>query len=234
MRHSHVPTYSDSAASAAVIKQWSWRILPCASTSTVCRSARHRGALARERFRVYWTRWSSKGGKPGRPPLSRQIRELIETLAKANPLWHAPRIHGELRKLGINVSERTVSRILATLKRSSTQSWRTFFKNHIGEIVATDFFTVPTVGMRVVFVFLVFAHDRRKVLHFGVTEHPTSQWTGQQVVEAFADRDAARYLIRDRDGAYGNEFRQRVQSLGTQEILTVPRSPLAETRLSSG
>lgn len=179
----------------------------------------------RERFRRYWTQLSNPGGKPGRPPISRQIRELIRTLAKANPLWRSPRIHGELRKLGIKVSERTVSRILATVKRPPSQTWRTFLKNHIGETVATDFFTVPTVGLRVLFVFLVLAHDRRRVLHFGITEHPTSQGVGQQVVEAFADRDAARYLIRDRDGAYGDEFRRRVQSFGTEEILTAPRSP---------
>jgi putative transposase len=179
----------------------------------------------RERFRRYWTQLSNPGGKPGRPPIGRQIQELIRTLAKANPLWCAPRIHGELRKLGIKVSERTVSRILAIVKRPPSQTWRTFLKNHVGGIVATDIFTVPTVGLRVLFVFLVFAHERRRVLHFGITEHPTSQWVGQQVVEAFADTDAARYLVRDRDGAYGDEFRRRVQSLGTQEILIAPRSP---------
>lgn len=179
----------------------------------------------RERFRVHWTRLSNNGGKSGIPPISRQIQELIRALAKANPLWRAPRIHGELRKLGIKVSERTVSRTLATVKRPPSQTWRTFLKNHMDEMVATDFFTVPTVGLRVLFVFLVLAHNRRKVLHFGVTEHPTSQWVGQQVVEAFAERDAARYLIHDRDGAYGGEFRRRIQSLGTREILTAPRSP---------
>lgn len=179
----------------------------------------------RERFRRYWAQLSKGRGKPGRPPIRGQVRELIQTMAVRNPLWRAPRIHGELRKLGIEVSERTVSRILATIKRPPSQSWKTFLKNHIGEIVATDFFTVPTVGLRVLFVYLVLAHDRRKVLHFGITEHPTSQWVGQQVVEAFANRDAARYLIRDRDGAYGEEFRRRVQSLGTQEILTAPQSP---------
>lgn|ERR1700731_4454482 len=94
-------------------------------------------------------------------------------------MWRAPRIHGELRKLGIKVSERTVSRILAIVKRPPSQTWRTFLKNHVGEIVATDFFTVPTVGLRVLFVFLVFAHERRRVLHFGITEHPTTQWVGQ-------------------------------------------------------
>jgi len=178
-----------------------------------------------QRFRAYWAQLSKRAGKLGRPAISCQIRELIRTLAKANPLWRAPRIHAELRKLGIKVSERTVSRILATVKRPPSQTWKTFLQNHIGEIVATDFFTVPTVGLRVLFVFLVLAHDRRRVLHFGITEHPTSPWVGQQVVEAFADRDAARYLIRDRDAAYGDEFRRRIQSLGTQEILPHPGVP---------
>src|SRR5579859_1185982 len=179
----------------------------------------------RERFRVFWARLSNKSRKSGRPSTSHPIRELIRVLAKANPLWRAPRIHGELRKLGIQVSERTVSRILATIKRPPSQTWRTFLKNHMGATVATDFFTVPRAGLRVLFVFLVLAHERRKVLHFGITEHPTSQWVGQQVVEAFADRDAARYLIHDRDGSYGIEFRRRVQSLGTREILIAPQSP---------
>lgn len=110
-------------------------------------------------------------------------------MAHANPLWRAPRIHGELLKLGIGVSERTVSRILQTLKRPPSQTWKTFLENHIGEMVATDFFTVPTVRMRVFFIFLILEHTRRRVLRFAVTEHPTAEWTGQQMVEAFQDRD---------------------------------------------
>jgi transposase InsO family protein len=145
-------------------------------------------------------------------------------MASANPLWRAPRIHGELLKLGIEISERTVSRILQTVKRPPSQSWKTFLQNHIGELVAIDFFTVPTVRLRVLFVFLVLEHQRRKVLHFGVTEHPTAGWVGQQMVEAFAEREAPRYLIRDRDAAYGNEFRRRVQALGMTEVITAPRS----------
>lgn len=137
----------------------------------------------------------------------------------------APRIHGELRKLGIQVSERTVSRILRTVKRPPSQTWKTFLQNHIGEIVAIDFFTVPTIRLRVLFVFLVIEHQRRKVLHFGVTEHPTAAWTAQQVVEAFSEQDAKHYLIRDRDSIYGDEFRCRVQALGMNEVITAPRSP---------
>jgi putative transposase len=146
-------------------------------------------------------------------------------MALANATWRAPRIHGELQKLGIVVSERSVSRVLQTVKRPPSQTWRTFLQNHIGEIVAIDFFTVPTIRLRVLFVFLVMQHERRRVLHFGVTEHPTAEWTAQQVVEAFSDRDVKHYLIRDRDSIYGIEFRRRVQSLGLKEVVSAPRSP---------
>ena len=146
-------------------------------------------------------------------------------MARLNALWRAPRIHGELLKLGIDVAERTVSRILRTIKRPPSQTWKTFLQNHIGEIVATDFFTVPTLRLRVLFVFVVLEHQRRKVLHFGVTEHPTAEWVAQQMTEAFSERDAPRYLIRDRDASYGDEFRRRIKSLGMTEVLTAPRSP---------
>jgi putative transposase len=143
----------------------------------------------------------------------------------ANPLWRAPRIHGELKMLGIDISERTVSRILRKLPRPPSQTWKTFLHNHIGQMVSMDFFTVPTVTMRVLFVFLVLEHRRREVLHFNITEHPTAAWTSQQIVEAFADRDAPRYLIHDRDGIYGNEVGRRIASLHIEEVLTAPRSP---------
>jgi putative transposase len=179
----------------------------------------------RERFRRYWGHLSKKPGKPGRPPISFQVRTLIRTLAETNPLWRAPRIHGELLKLGIAVSERTVSRVLQTVKRPPSQTWRTFLRNHLGEIVAVDFFTVPTIRLRILFVFLVIEHERRRVVHFGITEHPTAEWTAQQMAEAFSERDAKRYLIRDRDSIYGNEFRRRVHSLAMKEVVTAPRSP---------
>ena len=143
----------------------------------------------------------------------------------ANPLWRAPRIHGELKMLGITISERTVSRILRRLRRPPTQTWTTFLHNHLGQTVSIDFFTVPTITMKVLFAFVVLEHHRRQVLHFNVTEHPTEAWTAQQIVEAFADRDAARYLIRDRDSIYGNDVRGRIASLGMEEVLTAPQSP---------
>src|SRR5690349_2386605 len=180
----------------------------------------------RERFRKFWARLSKpQRRRPGRPGTAAELRRLIERMAAANPLWRAPRIHGELKMLGIAISERTVSRLLRRLRRPPNQTWKTFLHNHIGQIVSTDFFTVPTITMKVLFVFIVLEHDRRKVLHFNVTEHPTGAWTAQQVVDAFADRDTARYLNRDRDSRYSAEVRLRIQSLGMREILTAPQSP---------
>ena len=146
-------------------------------------------------------------------------------MATADPLWRAPRIHSELKMLGIAISERTVSRIPRRLRRPPNQTWRTFLHNHVGQVVAVDFFAVPTITMRVLFVLIVLKHNRRKVLHFNVTKHPTGAWTPRQIVDAFTDREAARYLIRDRDSRYSAEVRLRIQSLGMQEILTAPRSP---------
>jgi putative transposase len=180
----------------------------------------------RERFRRFWARLSkAHRRRRGRPGTAAEVRRLIEQMAAANPLWRAPRIHGELKMLGIGISERTVSRILRRLRRPPDQTWRTFLHNHVGQLVSVDFFTVPTITMRVLFVLIVLEHDRRKVLHFNVTEHPTGAWTAQQIVEAFADREAAQYLIRDRDSRYSAEVRLRIQSLGVKEILTAPRSP---------
>jgi putative transposase len=179
----------------------------------------------RERFSGYWRRLSATSRRAGRPSIRNDIRELIRTMAFANAGWRAPRIHGELQKLGLDISERTVSRILRTLRRPPSQSWKTFRHNHLSEIVAIDFFTVPTIRLRVLYVFLVLAHGRRRVLHFGVTEHPTAEWAGQQVIEAFAERDAKHYLLRDRDSIYGHEFRGRVQSLGMKEVVSAPQSP---------
>ena len=123
------------------------------------------------------------------------------------------------------ISERTVSRILRTLRRPPTQTWKTFLHNHVGQLVSIDFFTVPTVTMRVLFVLVVLEHRRREVLHFNVTEHPTAAWTSQQIVEAFADRDAPRYLIRDRDSIYSDDVSVRISSMGIEEVLTGPGVP---------
>jgi transposase InsO family protein len=146
-------------------------------------------------------------------------------MAAANPLWGAPRIHGELLKLGIDVAERTVSRLLPKRRSPPSQPWRTFLTNHVRDLVSIDFFTVPTARLRVLFVLVVLAHHRRRVVHFNVTEHPTAHWSAQQIVEAFPDDSAPSYLLRDRDQVYGQQFRHRVKGLGIDEVLTAPHSP---------
>jgi hypothetical protein len=152
---------------------------------------------------------------------------LIERMLAANPLWHAPRIHGELKMLGITISQRTVSRILRRLRRPPAQTWTTFLHNHLGQTVSIDFFTVPTITMKVLFAFIVLEHHRRQVLHFNVTGHPTAAWTARQIVEAFADRDAARYLIRDRDSIYGHDVRLRIASLGITVMNALQHNEMA-------
>jgi putative transposase len=178
----------------------------------------------RRRFREHWTALS---GRPtgGRPPVNAELRALVRRMAAANPLWGAPRIHGELLKLGIDVAERTVSRLITKRPSRPSQTWQTFLNNHVRDLVAVDFFTVPTAGLRVLFVFLVLARHRRRVLHFNVTEHPTAAWTAQQLVDAFPDDSAPAYLLRDRDRIYGHAVRQRVEGMGIREVLTAPKSP---------
>src|SRR5947199_326505 len=178
----------------------------------------------RRRFREYWARLSARPAA-GRQRVSRQIRALVVRMAQANPLWGAPRIHGELQKLGIDVAERTVSRLLPKRRSPPSQTWRTFLTNHVRDLVAIDFFTVPTARLRVLFVFVVLAHDRRRVLHFNVTEHPTAAWTAQQVVDAFPDDSAPSCLLHDRDSISGDAFRKRVNGMGISEVRTAPHSP---------
>ena len=146
------------------------------------------------RFRRHWTMLS---GRPpaGRPPVDAAIKALVRSMAAANPLWGAPRVHGRLLKLGIDVAARTVSRLLPKRRSPPSQTWRTFLTNHVRDLVSVDFFTVPAACLRVLFVFVVLAHDRWLVLHFNITEHPTAAWTTQQIVDAFPDDSAPSYLL---------------------------------------
>ena len=145
-------------------------------------------AWHRKGFRMFWT-WKIRRGKPGRPAVPREVCELIRRMSRENPRWGAPRIHGELLKLGIDIGETSVSKYLVRSRRKPpSQTWRTFLENHIRSLVSVDFFTVPTIRFRVLYVFLVLAHERRRIVHFAVTAHPTAEWTAQQVREAFRGR----------------------------------------------
>ncbi len=161
----------------------------------------------------------------GRPTVAPEIRRLILKMATANPLWRAPRIHGELKMLGIKVSERTVSPILRSIPRPPSQSWKTFLRNHTDQIVAADFFTVPTFTFKILVCVYSYRAPKTGGLHFNITEHPMAEWISQQILEAFADRDVAKYLIRDRDGVYGWAVGERLAALNIQQVLTAPASP---------
>jgi putative transposase len=171
-----------------------------------------------------WTQRSTHT-RPGRPSTAAAIRTLVDTMGAANPLWGAPRIHGELGKLGIDVSERTVSRLLRRRRRPPSQTWRTFLTNHVTSLVSMDFFTVQTLTGRVLFVLVLLAHQRRRVVHLAITEHPTAAWTAQQIIEAFPDDRAPRWLVRDRDAIYGEVFRRRVAGMRISEVVSAPSSP---------
>src|SRR6266704_2112847 len=153
-----------------------------------------------------------------------ELRDLIRRISRANPLWGAPRIHGELLKLGLTVSQATVSKYMLRPRRPPSQAWRTFLKNHAKDLIALDFFTVPTATFRVLFVLVVLSHDRRRLVHFNVTEHPTAEWTARQLVEACGPEETPRYLIRDRDQVYGERFWWD-KTLDIREVVIAPRSP---------
>src|ERR1039458_3542848 len=139
-------------------------------------------AWHRKGFRLFWT-WKVRHGQPGRPVVTREIRDLIRKMCRENPGWGAPRIHGELLKLGIDLGETSVSKYMQRCRKPSSQTWRTFLENHVSQLVSVDFFTVPTIRFQVLYVFLVLAHDRRRILHFNVTAHPTAEWTGPRSEE---------------------------------------------------
>jgi putative transposase len=178
-------------------------------------------------FRMYWKLISKVRGPIGRRPTPIAVRELIFRMVAENPTWGAPRIHGELLMLAFDISERTISRWMKRAPRDpeSAKRWLAFLRNHREVIVAMDFFTIPTVTFGVLYCFFVIAHDRRRILHFNVTKHPTSLWIVQQLREAFPFESAPQFLIFDRDGKYGVEVPAAVRSLKINPIRTSFESP---------
>jgi len=174
-------------------------------------------------FRWYW-RWKSRR-RCGRPTVSLEIRRLVRQMSIANPLWGAPRIHGELLKLGIEVGQTSVAKYMARRRGPPSQGWKTFLRNHADGIAALDLFVVPTISFRLLYGLLIMGHGRRQILWFGVTAHPTAEWIANQLTEACGWEQIPCYLIRDRDGAYGELFIRRVRSIGIRDRPTSPRSP---------
>ncbi len=178
----------------------------------------------RKGFRFNWN-WESRRGLIGRPGVSNEIENLIRDMSSANVLWGAPRLHAELLKLGIQVSQATVSKYMVKHRKPPSQTWRTFLENHVKQLVSVDFFVVPTLSFRTLYVFLVLAHERRRVVNFNVTDHPTAEWTAARLIQACPWDTAPRYLLRDRDQIYGDAFRIQAANMLITEVLAAPRSP---------
>ena len=174
-------------------------------------------------FRSYW-RWKSRR-HVGRPIVPPEIRKLIREISIANPLWGAPRIHGELLKLGIDIGQTSVAKYMVKRRGPPSQGWKTFLHNHTDGIAAMDLFVVPTISFRVLYGLLIMRHDRRKILWFGVTAHPTTEWIANQITQACGWEQAPQYLIRDRDRAYGEFLLRRLRSMGIRDRPTSPHSP---------
>ena len=174
-------------------------------------------------FRAYW-RWKSRqlGGRPSVPA---DVGRLIREMSIANPLWGAPRIHGELLKLGIDVGQTTVAKYMARRRRPPSQGWKTFLRNHVDGIASMDLFVVPTISFRLLYGFLILRHSRRKLLWLAVTAHPSAEWIARQLTEAYGWQEAPRYIIRDRDRVYGHAFLRRLRAMGIRDRPIAPRSP---------
>jgi transposase InsO family protein len=174
-------------------------------------------------FRCYW-RWKSCG-RVGRPRIDRDLRALIRRMSVENVLWGAPRIHGELLKLGFEVAQSTVARYMVKRRGPPSQTWRTFLRNHAPDIAAVDLFVVPTISFGLLYALVVIRISRRNLVWVNVTAHPTAEWVAQQLTEAFPWQEAPRHLIRDRDAVYGGVFIKRLGAMGIRDHPTAPRSP---------
>jgi transposase InsO family protein len=174
-------------------------------------------------FRAYW-RWKSRP-LGGRPRTASDIRRLIREMSIANPLWGAPRIHGELLKLGIDVGQTTVAKYMARRRRPPSQGWKTFLRNHANGIASMDLFLVPTISFRLLYGLLILRHSRRELLWLGVTAHPSAEWIARQLIEAYGWQQSPRFIIRDRDRVYGDAFLRRLRAMGIRDRPIAPRSP---------
>jgi hypothetical protein len=174
-------------------------------------------------FRTYW-RWKSRP-RGGRPKTPADIRQLIRDMSIANPLWGAPRIHGELLKLGIDVGQTTVAKYMARSRQPPSQGWKTFLCNHADGIASMDLFVVPTISFRLLYGFLILQHCRRELLWLGVTARPSADWIARQLTEAYGWQQTPRYIVRDRDCVYGDIVLKRLRAMGIRDRPISPKSP---------
>lgn len=174
-------------------------------------------------FRMHWA-WKSRK-RAGRPKADTEIRDLIRQMCSENPLWGAPRIHGELLMLGFDISQSTVSKYMIRRRGPPSLTWRTFLKHQADGIAAIDLFTVPTVRFEVVYALVILAHGSRQIVHFATTRNPNAEWVARQIVEAFPWDTSPNYLLRDNDAIYGHVYRERLANLNIREVRTACRSP---------
>jgi hypothetical protein len=174
-------------------------------------------------FRLFW-RWKSRS-RGGRPTVPLEIRQLIREMSLANPLWGAPRIHGELLKLGIDIGQTSVAKYMARHRRPPSQGWKTFLSNHADGIASMDLFVVPTLSFRLLYGLVILWHGRRQILWLGVTAHPSAEWIARQLTDACGWEWVPSYLVRDRDGVYGEFFTRQLRAMGIRDRPTAPRSP---------
>ncbi|MEH2560594.1 integrase core domain-containing protein [Bradyrhizobium sp. AZCC 2289] len=174
-------------------------------------------------FRRYW-RWKSCR-RGGRPQIETELRALIRQMSTENLLWGAPRIHGELLKLGFSVAQSSVAKYMVKRRGPPSQEWRTFLRNHAPDIAAMDLFVVPTIGFKLLYGFVIIRLDRRDLVWIGVTTNPTAEWVARQITEAFPSDGAPRYMIRDRDRIYGTVVTRRLRAMGIRDKPIAPASP---------
>jgi transposase InsO family protein len=202
---------------------WLYRLFPSVLSAVAIVQPETIIRWHRAGFRLYW-RWKSRS-RGGRPKVPLEIRHLIREMSLTNRLWGAPRIHGELLKLGIDVAQSTVANYMARGGRGRSQTWKTFLRNHAAGIAAMDFLVVPTVGFRLLFVLVILRHQRRRLISLAVTTNPTAEWIARQITEAFPWNEAPACLIRDRDASYGHAVTRRIAAMGIRDHPTAPRSP---------
>jgi transposase InsO family protein len=218
-----VPSKPKLAVADRLLFVWLYRLFPSLLSAAVIIQPATIVRWHRMGFRLYW-RWRSRP-LGGRPKVPLEVRQLIREMSLTDRLWGAPRIHGELLKLGIEVAQSTVGKYMARRGGGSSQTWKTFLHNHAAGIAAMDFLVVPTVGFKLLFVLVILKHQRRRLMSLSVTTNPTAEWIAHQITDAFPWNKAPDYLIRDRDGAYGQPVTRRLSAMGIRDHPTAPRSP---------
>ena len=205
---------------------WLYRLFPSLLGAAIIFKPETLVRWHRSGFRLYW-RWKSRR-RVGRPELPADIRDLVRTISRGNPLWGAPRIHGELLKLGIDIAQSTVAKYMSRRRHPPSADWRAFLRIHTAHIAAVDLFVIPTIGFKLLYGLVILRLERRRLVWINVTTHPTAEWIARQITEAFPWDEAPRYLIRDRDTCYGVAVTRRLRAMGIRDRPISPTLAVAE------